>query len=372
MKVPFFDLKNQYLEIQSEVETVLKEIFQDQAFILGPRVKGFEEKMEERIGVKHAIGVASGSDALFLSLKAVGVQSGDEVITTPYTFFATAGAISGLGAIPVFVDITPETFLMDPEKVEAAMTPKARAIIPVHLFGQMTPMAPLRSLCEDEDLFLIEDAAQALGAKEGEDEAGTVGSFGCFSFFPTKNLGGAGDGGMVITQDDSLADLVRRLRVHGSSVRYQHTEIGVNSRLDSLQAAILEIKLRYLGGWNLKRQENASLYGQLFRDADLEERVSLPIIREGCTHVFHQYVVRTSQRDELRKFLLEHNVGSEVYYPIPLHLQPAYKDLGYKEGDFPHSEEAARSSLALPVFPELMEEQQAYVVEVISKFFKNK
>jgi len=327
--------------------------------------------MEERIGIKHAIGVASGSDALFLSLKALGVQNGDEVITTPYTFFATAGAISRLGAIPVFVDINPETFLMEPEKVEAAMTPKAKAIIPVHLFGQMTPMVPLLRLCEDEDLFLIEDAAQALGAKEGEDEAGTVGSFGCFSFFPTKNLGGAGDGGMVITQDDSLADLVRRLRVHGSAVRYQHLEIGINSRLDSLQAAILEIKLRYLDRWNLKRQENASLYGQLFREAGLEERICSPVVREGCTHVYHQYVVRTNQRDELRKFLLEHGVGSEVYYPIPLHLQPSYKDLGYKEGDFPHSEEAARSSLALPIFPELTGEQQAYIVEVISKFFKN-
>jgi len=369
VKVPFLDLKLQYQTIQGEVEAALQEIFGEQGFILGPRVNKFEEKIASYLGVRNAIGVASGTDALYLSLMALGVQSGDEVITTPFTFFATAGMISRLGATPVFVDIDPKTFLMDPSHVEDVMTPKAKAVIPVHLFGLMADLKPLKVLLEEEELFIIEDSAQAIGARDGSQMAGTVGMFGCFSFFPSKNLGGAGDGGLVTTQNDSFGDLIRRLRVHGSAEGYFHSEVGINSRLDIFQAAILEIKLKFLEQWNKQRRENADRYGELFRDAGLEDRISVPHVREGCTHVFNQYVIKTDQRDKLKAFLNDRGIGAAVYYPLPIHLQPCFKNLGYKEGDFPVSEEAARRVLALPIFPELEAEQQSYIVETISEFF---
>jgi dTDP-4-amino-4,6-dideoxygalactose transaminase len=370
VKVPFFDLKLQYQSIHKEVEGVLKDIFEEQGFILGPRVKEFEKKMASYLGVRNAVGVASGTDSLYLSLMALGVQPGDEVITTPFTFFATAGVISRLGATPVFVDIDPNTFLMNPSQVEEVMTPNAKAVIPVHLFGLMVDLKPLKVLSEEEELFIIEDVAQATGARDGSEMAGTVGTFGCFSFFPSKNLGGAGDGGLITTQSDSYGDLIRRLRVHGSAEGYFHTEVGINSRLDVLQAAILEIKLKFLEQWNKQRRENAERYAEMFQSAGLGEKISIPQVREGCTHVFNQYVIKTDQRDKLKTFLNDKEIGTAVYYPLPLHLQPCFKNLGYKEGDFPVSENAARTVLALPIFPELEVEQQAFIVETISEFFK--
>lgn len=369
MHVPLIDLKAQYQQIKGEILQALHEVCEDQRFILGPQVQKLEQEIAAYLRIAHAVGVASGSDALLLSLMAIGVGPGDEVVTTPYTFFATAGSISRLGARPVFVDITPTTFNIHPAQIQTRLTKRTKAIIPVHLFGQCCEMEPLLKLARSKKIKVIEDAAQAMGATHHDRKAGTMSDLGCFSFFPTKNLGGFGDGGMIVTRDAALARRLRRLRVHGSEERYYHQEIGCNSRLDELQAAVLRVKLNYLDQWNSARRERAQRYHQLFTDAALLSDLKLPEVIQGNSHVFHQYVIRAQQRDKLRSYLKERDVDTEIYYPVPLHLQACYKDLGYRKGDFPESERLAKEALALPLYPELTDEQQTYVVEQIESFY---
>ena len=369
MKVPLLDLKAQYRPIRAEVMAAVETVCDEQAFILGARVADLEKDIQGYVGASHAVGVASGTDAIFLALMACGVGPGDEVVTVPYTFFATAGAISRLGAKPVFVDIKPDTYNLDPALLESALTSKTKAVMPVHLFGQCAEMEPILKTAAARKLPVIEDAAQAIGAARRGRNAGVIGHAGCFSFFPSKNLGGFGDGGMVTTNDGALADRVRMLRVHGSRVKYVHEMIGINSRLDALQAAVLRVKLTHLEEWTNGRQRNAARYEALFKEADLLDRVTLPAVTAENRHVYNQYVIRARQRDQLRAFLQEQGVGTEIYYPIPLHLQACYKDLGYREGSFPQSERAAQETLALPIYAELTADQQAYVVERIKKFF---
>ena len=368
MKVPLLDLKAQYQPIRNEIMAALESACDDQAFILGSRVADLEKDIQGYVGAGHAVGVASGSDALLLALMAVGVGPGDEVVTVPYTFFATAGSISRLGAKPVFVDIKPDTFNLDPACLEAAMTAKTKAIMPVHLYGQCAEMEPILRAAVARTLPVIEDAAQAIGAAWRGRHAGTLGQIGCFSFFPSKNLGGFGDGGLVVTNDQAMADRVRMLRVHGSRVKYVHEVIGMNSRLDALQAAVLRVKLKYLEEWTKGRQRNAARYDALFKDAGLLDRVTLPTVTAENRHVYNQYVIRAPKRDQLRAFLQEQGVGTEIYYPSPLHLQACYQNLGYRKGSFPQSERASEETLALPIFAELTADQQAYVVETIKTF----
>jgi dTDP-4-amino-4,6-dideoxygalactose transaminase len=369
VKVPLLDLKAQYRPIRAEIMAALESTCDDQAFILGARVADLEKDIQRYIGASHAVGVASGSDALLLALMACGVGPGDEVVTVPYTFFATAGAISRLGAKPVFVDIKPDTYNINPTLIESAITPRTKAILPVHLYGQCAEMEPVLQIAAQRKISVIEDAAQAIGATWRGRKAGVLGQIGCFSFFPSKNLGGFGDGGMITTNDQALADRVRMLRVHGSRVKYVHEMIGMNSRLDALQAAVLRVKLNYLEGWTKGRQQNAARYGSLFKDADLLDRVTLPTVTAENRHVYNQYVIRAPRRDQLRAFLQEQGVGTEIYYPVPLHLQVCYRDLGYRQGTFPQSERAAEESLALPIYAELTADQQAYVVESVKKFY---
>ena len=369
VNVPLLDLKAQYRSIRTEIMAALESVCDEQAFILGARVADLEKDIQGYVGASHAVGVASGTDAILLALMACGVGPGDEVVTVPYTFFATAGSISRLGAKPVFVDIKPDTYNLDPALLESAVTPKTKAVMPVHLYGQCAEMEPILKTAAARKLPVIEDAAQAIGAARRGRQAGTLGQAGCFSFFPSKNLGGFGDGGMVTTNDQALADRVRMLRVHGSRVKYVHEVIGLNSRLDALQAAVLRVKLTHLEEWTKGRQRNAARYDSLFKDAGLLDRVTLPAVTAENRHVYNQYVVRVPQRDQLRTFLQEQGVGTEIYYPTPLHLQVCYKDLGYREGSFPQSERAAKETLALPIFAELTADQQAYVVETIKKFY---
>jgi len=367
--VPLLDLRAQYRQIRAEIMAAIESTCDEQAFILGKRVADLEQDMQRYLGAVHAVGVASGTDAILLSLMACGVGPGDEVVTVPYTFFATAGSISRLGARPVFVDIKPDSFNMDPACVEAAITPRTKALLPVHLYGQCAEMEPLMKLAGRRTLPVIEDAAQAIGAEWRGKKAGTLGQMGCFSFFPSKNLGGFGDGGMVTTNDSSLADRVRMLRVHGSREKYLHELVGLNSRLDALQAAVLRVKLTHLEGWTQGRQKNAARYEGLFKEANLLDRVTLPTVTAGNRHVYNQYVIRVPRRDQLRDFLKEKGIGTEIYYPTALHMQPCYKDLGYREGAFPQSERAAKETLALPIYAELTADQQAYVVETIKQFY---
>ena len=369
MKVPFIDLKMQYKANRTEIQTAMAEVCEDQAFILGARVEALEKNIADHLSVSHAIGVASGSDALLLSLTALGVGPGDEVITSPYTFFATVGAILRLGAKPVFVDIDPQTFNLNPALLDAVLTPKVKVLLPVQLFGQCSDMKSIQALARDEDLKIVEDAAQAIGARYNGKRAGTLGDLGCFSFYPTKNLGGFGDGGMVVSNDSDLADQVRLLRVHGSREPYRHEIVGFNSRLDVLQAAVLNVKLKSLDQWTDLRRQHAVLYKRLFSQAGLEEQVMLPKEQPGCHHVYNQYVIRLPRRDELKKYLAGEGVGTEVYYPVPMHLQPCLKHLGYHAGDLPEAERAAQGSLAMPLYRDLTEEQQTYVVERIKAFY---
>ena len=367
--VPLLDLRAQYRQIRAEIMAAIESTCDEQAFILGNRVADLEQDMQRYLGAVHAVGVASGTDAILLSLMACGVGPGDEVVTVPYTFFATAGSISRLGARPVFVDIKPDSFNMDPACVEAAITPRTKALLPVHLYGQCAEMEPLMKLAGRRTLPVIEDAAQAIGAEWRGKKAGTLGQMGCFSFFPSKNLGGFGDGGMVTTNDSSLADRVRMLRVHGSREKYLHELVGLNSRLDALQAEVLRVKLTHLEEWTQGRQKNAARYEGLFKEANLLDRVTLPTVTAGNRHVYNQYVIRVPRRDQLRDFLKEKGIGTEIYYPTALHMQPCYKDLGYREGAFPQSERAAKETLALPIYAELTADQQAYVVETIKQFY---
>lgn len=376
MKVSLLNLKLQYQGIREEVLKEIGKICDNQSFILGENVKALEQEIAEYCNAKFAIGVASGTDAILLPLMAVGIAPGDRVITTPYTFFATAGSIARLNAMPVFVDVEPDTYNIDPDKLEhvikkqsAAQRARLRAIIPVHLYGQCAEMEPIIKIGKKYKLAVIEDAAQSIGAKYKGRLAGSIGDFGSFSFYPSKNLGGFGDGGMVTANNEKLSEKVRILRVHGSKPKYYHKMVGINSRLDELQAAVLRIKLKHLEAWTNKRIERAERYDRLFKDEGLLDMVSLPVRRAYNHHVFNQYIVRVKKRDALRDCLAKEGIGTEIYYPVPLHLQQCFKYLGYKKGDFPVSEKAARETLALPIYPELVLEEQEYVVKKIAGFY---
>ena len=369
MNIPLLDLKAQYQSMRKEILAEIEATCDDQGFILGPRVLALEQAVAKYVGSAHAVGVASGSDALLLALMALGVQAGDEVVTVPFTFFATAGAISRLGAKPVFVDIRRDTFNMDPTLLEKALTARTKAIIPVHLFGQCADMEAINEIARRRKVGVIEDACQAIGAGRNGRRAGVLGDLACFSFFPSKNLGGFGDGGMVTTNDRALAESISMLRVHGSRQRYVHEAIGINSRLDALQAAVLLVKLKRLDQWTEGRRRNAARYAQLFAEAKLD-RVTVPRTEAGNVHVFNQFTLRVQKRDELRNYLREHGVGTEVYYPLPLHLQNCYRDLGYVKGAFPHSECAAEEVLSIPIYAELTDEHLQYIVHTIEKFYR--
>ena len=367
--VPFVDLSLQTQSIDSEISAAVQRVLDSRAFVLGEEVATFEKRVAEYCDSSFAIGCASGSDALLLALMALDIGEGDEVITTPFSFFATASSICRTGAKPVFVDIEPSSGNLDAAQVEKAITKRTRAILPVHLFGQCADMEPLWRIAVRNGLAVIEDACQAIGAEYRGRRAGVLGTIGCFSFFPTKNLGGAGDGGMITTDDPELAARLRRLRVHGDAGQYKHTEIGINSRLDALQAAVLGVKLESLEEWTIARQENAKRYGELFRQHQLLDVIELPTVRPDRRHVFNQYCVRIKGglRDELMQSLRDQKVGCTVYYPIPLHLQQCFAPLGYKEGDFPETEATAKDILALPIFPGLRADQQETVVQTISE-----
>lgn len=370
MNVPLLDLRAQYASLRERVREAVDRVFESQIFVLGPEVEALEEEVARYSQTRHAIACASGSDALLLALMALDVKAGDEVITTPHTFFATASAVTRLGARPIFVDVDPRSYNINPALIEAAINERTRAIVPVHLYGQCAEMDEILDISARYNIPVIEDAAQAIGAEDRGRRAGSMGAMGCFSFYPSKNLGGAGDGGMVTTNDDRLAERLRILHVHGGVTKYHHTEVGINSRLDALQAVVLRAKLPHLDEWSDARARHARRYAELFAEAGLTEKVELPFVRENARHIFHLFVVRVGrERDALLKFLKENGVGTEVYYPVPLHLQECFRYLGYKEGDFPEAERAARATLAIPIYPELTDEQIRYVVEVIRRFF---
>ncbi|CAI4032671.1 Pleiotropic regulatory protein [Nitrospira tepida] len=379
MTIPLLDLSAQHQPIQAEIMAAIEQVLSSQAFILGPEVTKLEERVAAYSQARAGIGVSSGTDALLVALMALDIGPGHEVITSPYSFFATAGAIVRVGARPVFVDIEPETFNIDPVKIERAIRPNTKAIIPVHLYGQCAEMAPIMALAKQRGLHVIEDAAQAIGADYADGRrAGSVGTVGCFSFFPSKNLGAMGDAGMVVTNDLDLAERIRVLRVHGSKPKYYHKLIGGNFRLDSVQAAVLNVKLNYLDEWTRRRQENAERYRTLFQQAGLTDKpgVVLPEARYRRAgvkhhHIYNQFVIRAPRRDELMAHLKQQGIGSEIYYPVPFHLQECFRPLGYKEGDFPESERAAKETLALPIYPELTPEQQQQVVQTIQRFYSS-
>lgn len=416
MNVPILDLKRQYQAIKPEVDAAIERVLVSGRFILGPEVETFEQEIAKYCGVNHAIGVASGTDALLLSLRALGIGPGDKVILPSFTFFATAGAVVNVGAEPVFADIDPKTFNLDPADVRRilvedseprttnnALRTSIKAVIPVHLYGQMADMDPIMEIASEYDLGVVEDAAQAIGAeyrttsepvassqlrvartgastsqlaspqatdhKPQAYKAGSLGNLGCFSFFPTKNLGAYGDAGMVITDDDELAERVRMLRVHGSKLKYYHQMVGINSRLDALQAAILRVKLPHLAQWTAARQRIADRYDELLGGID---GIEPPDRASDRTHIFHQYTIRVKngQRDALKQHLKEQGIGTSIYYPLPLHLQECFQEFGYHKGDLPQSELAGKEVLSLPVFPELTEEEQDYVVQAVKAFAK--
>lgn len=370
MKVPLLDLTGQYASIKAEVDEAVSRVIASQMFILGPEVQAFESEIARFCGVRHAVGVSSGTDALLVALMAAGVGPGDEVVTTPFSFFATAGVIARLNARSVFVDIEPGTCNIDPGRVGAAMTSRTRAIIPVHLYGRCADTTALLAVAEDRGVAVIEDAAQAIGATDAYgNQAGALGIAGCFSFFPSKNLGAFGDAGLVTTSDDEFAHRLRILRVHGAEPRYHHHVVGGNFRIDAIQAAVLRVKLGRLAGWTAGRRRNADRYRELFADAGLLDRIRLPEDEPG--HIYNQFVIRAPARDALREWLAANGVGSEVYYPIPLHMQACFADLGYRSGDFPCAEAAAAEVLALPIYPELSEDQLGHVVAQIAGFYRH-
>lgn len=371
MKIPLLDLAAQHRSIEAEVESAVKRVLNSQQFILGPEVRELEKELADYCQCAFAVGCASGSDALLIALMAAGVGPGDEVITTPFSFFATVGSIVRLQAKPVFVDIDPGTFNIDAAALETTITNRTKAIMPVHLFGQCADMDKINGIASEAGVAVIEDAAQAIGAEYRDARAGSLGTIGCFSFYPSKNLGGAGDGGLMTTGDSKIADSLRELRSHGAKKKYFHDTVGVNSRLDSLQAAILRVKFRHLDSWTAARRINASKYRQLFRDAGLLENdaVQLPVESQDSFHVYNQFSIRVKKRDALKQYLAEKGVGTEVYYPLPLHLQNCFKELGYGEGSFPESERASREVLAIPVYPELGEVEQTYIVDTIRSFY---
>ena len=409
--IPMLDLKRQYQGIREEVLAAIERVCQSQQFVLGPEVEALEQEVAKFVGTGNAVACASGTDALWLALAGVGIGPGDRVITTPFSFFASASSIVRAGAEPVFADVDPKTLNLNPESVRQVIIAEAqtsrssskpkrktagkspdssrinatrrkpdsqhqskgrvKAILPVHLYGQCSDMDALREIADEHELTLIEDAAQAIGAKWRDQNAGNIGAAAAFSFYPTKNLSAYGDAGMVTTKDAGIADHMRRLRNHGSPERYVHTEFGWNARMDGLQASVLRVKLKHINEWNDCRRKCAEIYDQLLGDAGLvsQKVVTLPHRSASAFHIFHQYVIRAKRRDELRKFLTERGIGSEVYYPIPLHLQPVFSYLGYKKGDLPESERAAKEVLALPMFPELTAEEQSHVVDAIADFY---
>ena len=377
--IHLLDLRAQYQTIKNEILDVVHEVLESQYFILGPEVQGLEEEIGSYSTCEFAIGVSSGTDALLASLMAVGIKPGQEVIVPAYTFFSTAGSVYRLGGKPVFIDIDPTTYNIDPNHINETVSPSTRAMIPVHLFGQMADMDALMGIAETNDIFVIEDAAQAIGAEYQGRSAGSIGHLGIFSFFPSKNLGAFGDGGMVVTNDSMLSKRVRMMRNHGGKTKYENQFVGGNFRLDALQAAVLRVKLRHLDSWTRGRQENAALFRRLFTEAGItlpvgvdlskEKGITLPIEKEQRRHIYNQFVIRAFKRDELKEYLSRNGIASEIYYPKSLHEQECFKDLGYKTGDFPESERAAKETLALPIYPELTDSQQERIVSTIAEFY---
>jgi dTDP-4-amino-4,6-dideoxygalactose transaminase len=392
--VPLLDLKAQYATLRKEIREAIDRVADAQHFILGPEVEALEREIATYSQCAFGIGMSSGSDALLVALMAIDLKPGDEVVTSTYTFFATAGAVARLNAKPVFVDIDPLTYNIDPAQVAAAITDRTRAIIPIHLYGQMADMDPIMDIARQHKIVVIEDAAQAIGAESCGRRAGSIGDMGCFSFFPSKNLGGFGDGGMITTNNADLAKQIKLLRNHGYSPKYYNKVVGGNFRLDAIQAAILRVKLNYLDQWTEGRQRNAATYRRLFEEAELSIKPSavfgldgrnnagshlselsgvvLPVEKSDGRHIYNQFVIRSGRRDELMKYLKDRNIGSEIYYPVPMHAQECFADLNYQPGDFPLSESAAAETLALPIYPELREEMMATVVEAIADFYKSK
>lgn len=368
-RVKMLDLSEQYQMMREEMLETIDEVLSSSRYILGDNVKQLENDVAEYSNVTYGIGVGNGSDAIHIALQAAGVKEGDEVITVPFTFFATAGSIARAGAKPVFIDIEPQTFNMDPSKIEEAITEKTKAIIPVHLYGQMADMDKIKEIAEKHNLVVIEDAAQAIGAQYQGHKPGELGTAATYSFFPTKNLGAYGDGGMIVTSDEDIAEKSRVIRVHGSKPKYYHHVLGYNSRLDELQAAVLNVKLKRLDHFSKQRREKANYYTEKLNEL-VSDYVQTPIEKEGNYHVYHQYTLRVENRDALKDYLKENGIDSMIYYPMPLHLQPVFKDLGYKEGDFPVTEEATKEALSLPMYPELKKGDQDYVIEKIVEFYK--
>jgi dTDP-4-amino-4,6-dideoxygalactose transaminase len=367
MKIKLLDLVPQYEGIKKEIDIAISDVLSSQQFILGAQVAGFEEKFAEYCGIRHAVGVASGSDAILLALMALGIGPGDEVVTTSYTFFSTVSSITRLGAKPVFADIDPGTYNINPGGVASVLSDKTKAVVAVHLFGQTADMDPIVAAAAARGIPVIEDACQSVGALYKGKKAGSLGTAGCFSFFPSKNLGGFGDGGMIVTDHDVLAEKARLLRGHGAHERYFHDEIGINSRLDAIQAAVLQVKLQHLDEWNGRRRENAARYDKKLAKL---EGITVPFVEKGNESIFNQYVIRSIRRDELKKHLTENDIGCEIYYPVPLHLQKCFAYLGGGEGDLPETEQAAKETLAIPVYPELSEKEIDYVASKIAEFMQ--
>lgn len=365
MIIPLLDLKAQYESLKEEINSAVLGVLESGHYILGPEVKELEKEIADYCGVKYGIGVANGTDALLLSLVAFGIGEGDEVITSPFTFFASAEVISQTGATPVFVDVEPNTYNLDVKMLEKKISSRTKAIIPVHIFGQMADMDEVMELAQKYNLVVIEDACQAIGAEYKGKKAGSIGNAGCFSFFPTKNLGGYGDGGVIVTNDEALANKLRILRAHGSHPKYYHSMIGYNSRLDEIQAAPLRVKCKHIDEWNKKRSEKAKIYNEQLKATPL----ITPHHADNRNHCYHLYIVQSEKREELIDFLKKEGVSTGIYYPVPLHLQEVYKDLGYEEGSLPVSEELAKRTFAIPLYPELTKEQQSYVIDKIIKFY---
>ncbi len=366
MKVDLLDLNAQYENILPKIKEEINNVLETHKYILGPQVKEFEGKVQDYLGAKYAIGCSSGTDALVLALKALEVGPGDEVITTPFTFFATAGSVARVGATPVFVDIKSDTFNIDPDKIEAAITDKTKVIMPVHLFGQASEMDKIMAIAKKYNLRVIEDNAQGIGAKFDGKCAGTIGDIGTLSFFPSKNLGCMGDGGMCLTNDEQLAKDLAQLRKHGENPKYFHKWVGLNSRLDTIQAAVLNVKIDYLEGWSEQRRNNSKLYYEMLADV---KGIELPFIHEKAQTIYNQFTLKVERRDELMAFLKENEIGCAIYYPKPLHIQECFEELGYKEGDLPVSEEVAKKVLSIPIYSELPQEQQLFVIEKIKEFY---
>jgi dTDP-4-amino-4,6-dideoxygalactose transaminase len=372
LRVPLLDLQAQYRPLRDDILSAVARVCDSQRFIMGPEITELEHELGRMLGVEHALAVSSGTDALLLALMALGVRTGDDVVTSAYSFFATAGSIVRLGARPVFVDIDDETLNIDAAKIAGAITPETRAILPVHLFGLSADLDPILAEATRAGIPVVEDAAQAIGATYKSRIVGGIGTIGCFSFFPSKNLGGFGDAGMVTTNDGAVWERAKILRTHGMEPKYHHHVIGGNFRMDALQAAVLRVKAPHLAAWTAARRENASRYHRMFRESGLETVVTLPSEPPDRRHIFHQFVIRTAHRDALKRHLDDSRIGNEIYYPMPLHLQPCFAQLGYKEGDFPIAERAAKESLALPIYGELTSDQQQMVVDAVAAFFNDR